>query len=71
MSDRGPIPAEQVNQALEDAGILGFFEPTLIIYGKKNSPAVFEFAARQTGAPDRRLGRQRLGFKEEGSHSRI
>ena len=63
MSDRGPIPAEQVNQALEDAGILGFFEPTLIIYGKKDSPAVFEFAARQTGGPDR--GRRLLFVGED------
>lgn len=52
ISDRGMIPAEQVNQALEDAGVLGFFEPPLIIYGKKDSPGVFEFAATQAGAPD-------------------
>jgi leucyl aminopeptidase len=52
ISDRGMIPAEQVNQALEAADILGFFEPVLIIYGKKDSPRVFEFAATQTGAPD-------------------
>jgi bacterial leucyl aminopeptidase len=52
ISDRGTIPAEQVNQALEAAGILDFFEPALIIYGKKDSPEVFEFAATQAGAPD-------------------
>jgi FMN phosphatase YigB (HAD superfamily) len=52
ISDRGAIPAERVNQALEAAGILDFFEPTLIIYGKKDSPGIFEFAATQAGAPD-------------------
>jgi leucyl aminopeptidase len=52
ISDRGPIPAEQVNQALETAGILGFFEPALVVYGKKDSPRVFELAATQAGAPD-------------------
>jgi len=52
ISDRGVIPAEQVNQALADTGILDFFEPALIIYGKKDSPAVFELAAMQAGAPD-------------------
>jgi bacterial leucyl aminopeptidase len=51
ISDRGAIPAEQVNQALEAAGIMGFFQPALIIYGKKDSPRVFELAAAQAGAP--------------------
>jgi hypothetical protein len=52
ISDRGMIPAEQVNQALEAAGILGFFEPALVVYGRKDSPRVFELAAMQAGAPD-------------------
>ncbi len=52
ISDRGMIPAERVDQALEEAGILGFFESALIIYGKKDSSHIFEFAATQAGAPD-------------------
>jgi hypothetical protein len=52
ISDRGPIPAEEVNQALEAAGIMGFFTPALVVYGRKDSPRVFELAAMQAGAPD-------------------
>jgi hypothetical protein len=51
ISDRGPIPAEQVNHALETAGILEFFVPALVVYGRKDSPRVFEQAAAQVGEP--------------------
>src|SRR5215204_5783871 len=45
ISDRGPIPADEVNQALAAAGLLEFFEPELIVYGRKDSPRIFEQAA--------------------------
>src|SRR6266536_5814472 len=52
ISDRGTIPAESVNQALEGAGLGDFFAPELVVYGRKDSPRVFELAAMQAGAPD-------------------
>lgn len=55
ISDRGLIPAEDVNQALEAAGLWSFFEPGLVIYGRKDSPRIFEQAAAQAGSPDRLL----------------
>jgi leucyl aminopeptidase len=55
ISDRGPIPAEEVNRALEAAGLLEFIEPELVVYGRKDSPAIFEQAAALAGGPDRRL----------------
>ena len=53
ISDRGPFPAEQVNQALEAADLADFFAPELVIYGPKDSPRIFEEAAAQGGALDR------------------
>jgi hypothetical protein len=51
ISNRGTIPAENVNQALEAAGILHFFAPELIVYGRKDSPRIFEDGTRlATGA---------------------
>ena len=55
ISNRGPIPADNVNQALEAAGLWNFFEPELVIYGAKNSPRIFEQAVAQAGTPDHRL----------------
>jgi bacterial leucyl aminopeptidase len=55
ISDRGPIPAEEVDQALASAGLLEFFEPELIVYGRKDSPRIFEQAAALAGGPERRL----------------
>jgi leucyl aminopeptidase len=55
ISNRGPIPAEEVNRALESAGLLEFFEPDLVIYARKDSPQVFRDAAAQAGKPARTL----------------
>jgi leucyl aminopeptidase len=55
ISDRGLIPAEDVNRALEAAGLWDFFEPELVIYGRKDSPRIFQQAAAQAGGPDRIL----------------
>jgi bacterial leucyl aminopeptidase len=33
VSDAGPEPAARINSALEQCGIYGFFDPTLIILG--------------------------------------
>ena len=32
--DRGSIPAEEVDEALAEAGLQPFFEPELVIYGR-------------------------------------
>lgn len=55
ISDRGPFRAEDVNQALAAAGLLDFFEPELVIYGRKDSPRIFEQAVARAGAPERVL----------------
>jgi leucyl aminopeptidase len=51
ISDRGSIPADEVNQALVTAGLWDFLTPELVIYGKKDSPRIFELAAQRAGAP--------------------
>jgi bacterial leucyl aminopeptidase len=51
ISDRGPIPAEDVNEALAAADLWDFFVPDLVIYGRKDSPRIFELAALQAGTP--------------------
>jgi len=53
ISNRGPIPAEGVNQALRDCGLWDFFVPELVIYGRKDSPAIFQLAATAAGPPTR------------------
>jgi leucyl aminopeptidase len=55
ISHRGPIPADEVNRALEAAGLLEFFEPDLVIYARKDSPQVFRDAAARAGSPARSL----------------
>jgi leucyl aminopeptidase len=55
LSHRGPIPAQEVNRALESAGLLEFFEPDLVIYARKDSPQVFADAAARAGGPARTL----------------
>lgn len=47
ISDPGPIPAADVNQALVAAGLWDFFTPHLVIYGKKNSSRIFVLAAQE------------------------
>ena len=52
ISNRGDIPAEEVNQALQTAGLRDFFEPELVVYGAKDTPRIFEQAAAQADTPD-------------------
>jgi bacterial leucyl aminopeptidase len=51
ISDRGNIPADEVNRALVTAGLWELLTPELVVYGKKDSPRVFELAAHRAGAP--------------------
>ena len=55
ISDRGAIPAEEVDRALEEAGLRPFFAPELVVYGRKDSPAIFEQAAARAGGATRHL----------------
>jgi FMN phosphatase YigB (HAD superfamily) len=52
ISDRGPIPAAHVNEALMAAGLWDFLTPELVVYGKKDTPHVFEQAAALVIMPD-------------------
>jgi bacterial leucyl aminopeptidase len=52
ISNPGAIPAEEVNQALQQAALWDFFEPELVVYGTKDSPRIFEQAAAQADTPD-------------------
>ncbi|MEU9117365.1 M28 family peptidase [Streptomyces sp. NPDC048483] len=45
LSNRGAIPEDSVNAALEHAGLLPFFDRDLILYGPKDSTLLFEQAA--------------------------
>ncbi len=45
LSDRGPIPEDNVNESLARAGLLNYFERELILYGPKDTPRLFEQAA--------------------------
>lgn len=49
VSDRDQIPAESVDRALDAAGLSSFCEPGLVVYGKKDSPLIFEDAAARAG----------------------
>lgn len=51
ISDRGAIAAEAVNRALVTAGLWGLLAPELVVYGRKDSPRIFELAAQRAGAP--------------------
>ncbi len=44
LSNRGTIEEKNVNEALDRAGLLQFFDPDLILYGPKNSTLLFEQA---------------------------
>jgi len=52
ISNRGPIPADEVDRALKAAGLWEFFEPELVVYGPKDSPRIFAQAAQRAGSPD-------------------
>jgi FMN phosphatase YigB (HAD superfamily) len=49
ISNRGGIAEEEVNRALKECGLLSFFEPELIIYGRKDSVDIFIRAAGKAG----------------------
>ncbi|MFE6283624.1 M28 family peptidase [Streptomyces sp. NPDC057877] len=52
LSDRGGIPEDRVNAALDRSGLLAHFDTRLVRYGPKNSTLLFEQAAvvaRDTG----------------------
>lgn len=51
ISNRGNIPAETVNRELDASGLLDFFDPRLIIFAPKDSPAPFARAAARAGVP--------------------
>lgn len=51
ISNRGSIPAEVVTRALEASGLLGFFDPRLVIFARKDSPAPFARAASTAQVP--------------------
>ena len=56
ISNRGDIPEQSVNDALERAGLKQFFNPKFIIYGPKDSSLIFEQAGtrvRQIVGPDK------------------
>jgi len=65
ISDRGAIPAADVAAALDRAGVLEFFDPALIVYGRKDSSLIFESAAARV--PD---GPRRLLFVGEDAQER-
>lgn len=52
ISNPGALPAQEVNQALQQAGLWDFFEPELVIYGAKDSPRIFAQAAAQADTPN-------------------
>lgn len=59
ISHRGAIPAADVDAALARVGLAEFFDPALVIYGRKDSVMIFEqaaSAARSTApVPPRRM----------------
>jgi hypothetical protein len=55
ISDPGPVPGEEVDRALEDAGLRSYLDPDLVVYGVKDSPRIFEQAVARAGAVDRAL----------------
>jgi hypothetical protein len=52
----GQEPEENVRRVLEAAGLYDFFEPNLLVYGAKNSPEIFRYAAEQAGPSARPEG---------------
>jgi phosphoglycolate phosphatase-like HAD superfamily hydrolase len=55
ISNRGSIPAADVDEALRDAGLMDFLDPRLIVYGPKDTTLVFEQAAALAGDRTRRV----------------
>lgn len=53
ISNPGPIPASDVDEALTDAGLLDLVDRDLVVYGRKDSPVIFAEAAARAGNPAR------------------
>jgi phosphoglycolate phosphatase-like HAD superfamily hydrolase len=53
ISDRGPVPELEVRRALDDAGLLIFLEPELLVFGRKHSTEIFRAAAGLAGPCER------------------
>jgi len=70
LSNRGNIEERKVNAALERAGLLRFFEPDLILYGPKNSTALFERAAAVVRGRSEEDAQQILLFVGENAAER-
>ena len=51
ISNRGNFPPDTVKLKLDQAGLLEFFDPSLILFAKKDSPAPFIEAAETAGVP--------------------
>jgi bacterial leucyl aminopeptidase len=49
ISDIGQETEEDVRRVLEEGQIYDFFEPSLLVYGPKDSPEIFRRAAEQAG----------------------
>jgi leucyl aminopeptidase len=49
VSNIGQETEEDVRRVLEEAGLYNFFEPSLLVYGAKDSPEIFRRAAEQAG----------------------
>lgn len=49
ISNPGGGSHDNVKRALEECGLLPFFDPALVVFGRKDSPAAFEGAAARAG----------------------
>jgi bacterial leucyl aminopeptidase len=73
ISNIGQETEEDVRRVLEEASLYDFFEPSLLVYGAKDSPEIFRHAAEQAGhsaTPERCLfvgeDRDERGYAEAG-----
>src|SRR5688500_18951908 len=55
MSDPGSLPHEELDRALDEAGLRDLLEPELVVYGPKDSPRIFQQAIERAGAAGRVL----------------
>lgn len=51
ISNAGDELPATVNALLDECGLLQFFDPDIIVYGKKDSPVIFKTAAEKGGVP--------------------
>ena len=49
VSNIGQETEEDVRRVLEEAGLYDFFEPSLLVYGAKDSPEIFRHASERAG----------------------